>query len=191
MEGICDSVCLSGFADCNLVAADGCEADLTAASSCGACGLVCGGATPNCVGGVCVSSDLAGVHSTYPFEGRTVYLWRTPTCADLTGYTGFCAARGLTWWRPRSAADAQQLVNHAFSLDSTHTWVQVFGLATTAGVIGGYAVTTDDPSCVGYSSSADWGAFRKWACSFCLPSSHSNQSCCWDSDHAYDWFVCE
>lgn len=40
--------CDRGFADCNAAVADGCEADLSRATSCGACGLACSPATPAC-----------------------------------------------------------------------------------------------------------------------------------------------
>jgi alpha-tubulin suppressor-like RCC1 family protein len=47
--------CLPGFADCNGVVADGCEANLSAPTSCGACGNVCvtPHATPSCQAGAC------------------------------------------------------------------------------------------------------------------------------------------
>ncbi len=46
------------------------------------------------------------------------------------------------------------------------------------------------------SGNDPWGAFRKWACSFCDPMSNAQeqdngQSCCWDKGQPYDWFVCE
>jgi hypothetical protein len=40
--------CDPGFGDCNRVATDGCEADLTLATSCGRCANACAGATPVC-----------------------------------------------------------------------------------------------------------------------------------------------
>jgi hypothetical protein len=40
-SGACGSRCNLGFANCNGLAADGCEASLTSASDCGACGNVC------------------------------------------------------------------------------------------------------------------------------------------------------
>ncbi len=42
--GVCDP----GYADCNKVAADGCETDISSASCCGTCNGVCGVAAPNC-----------------------------------------------------------------------------------------------------------------------------------------------
>ncbi len=46
--GVCVRSCSAGFADCDGNAANGCEAGLTAAASCGACGTVCTAATPVC-----------------------------------------------------------------------------------------------------------------------------------------------
>ena len=46
--GMCRMTCDPGFADCDMSAANGCEANLTAPTSCGACGTTCTGATPLC-----------------------------------------------------------------------------------------------------------------------------------------------
>jgi hypothetical protein len=55
--------CAPGFADCNGMPSDGCEVDLVAPSSCGACGVTCV-AAPNssasCVAGACASQCDAG-----------------------------------------------------------------------------------------------------------------------------------
>ena len=51
--GVCNGSCNAGFGDCNnnkLIG--GCETALNTNSNCGACGIVCGGAT-NCIGGIC------------------------------------------------------------------------------------------------------------------------------------------
>lgn len=42
------SACDKGYADCNANAADGCETDLSKATSCGSCNAVCGAANPLC-----------------------------------------------------------------------------------------------------------------------------------------------
>ena len=44
----CGFHCAAGWYDCNHDPLDGCEADSTSATSCGACGVVCAGATPLC-----------------------------------------------------------------------------------------------------------------------------------------------
>jgi hypothetical protein len=46
--GRCQSSCLTGFADCDGLATNGCEASLTGTANCGRCGLRCEGATPYC-----------------------------------------------------------------------------------------------------------------------------------------------
>jgi hypothetical protein len=48
--------CAKGWADCNGLASDGCEVDLSATTSCGACGVTCTGsphADSACVAGAC------------------------------------------------------------------------------------------------------------------------------------------
>lgn len=63
--GVCRiSACSAGFADCNGIAGDGCEANLQAdAANCGACGNGCstGNAEATCTAGVCqISACSAG-----------------------------------------------------------------------------------------------------------------------------------
>ena len=48
--------CAAGWADCNHVATDGCEADLSSPATCGACGVKCpvpAHATAACIAGAC------------------------------------------------------------------------------------------------------------------------------------------
>lgn len=55
--------CFTGFADCNLSAADGCETNISSdVNNCGKCGLSCGGinGTPTCNAGVCQLTCNAG-----------------------------------------------------------------------------------------------------------------------------------
>ncbi len=54
--GACGMVCNAGFADCNLMDSDGCEASLDATTSCGTCGHVCpvpSNGTATCSSGTC------------------------------------------------------------------------------------------------------------------------------------------
>jgi hypothetical protein len=53
--GACGFTCITGFADCDRVAANGCEASLTDITSCGSCSVACADATPVCTSGSCVS----------------------------------------------------------------------------------------------------------------------------------------
>lgn len=141
--------------------------------------------------------NLADVFAQYPSDTRNVYIWKSPKCAVLANYTNFCQSRGLSWWSPKSQADAQQLITFAYNLDNWHTWIQTYESTSTDvnGQVGGFPVIVDGVGCV-EGSNTGWTAFRKWACSFCDPESNAQQmdngeSCCWDKDHEYDWFVCE
>lgn len=51
----CVDSCIAGYADCNGLASDGCEADLTSAATCGSCTTACG-TGQMCVNGGCVST---------------------------------------------------------------------------------------------------------------------------------------
>jgi hypothetical protein len=46
---VCNPTCNTGFGNCDLNPNNGCEAALNTPSACGACGVVCGTDTPNCV----------------------------------------------------------------------------------------------------------------------------------------------
>jgi hypothetical protein len=59
VSGACTTRCVPGFADCDNYAGDGCEANLSSTSSCGACNVVCstaGTANAACLNGGCVES---------------------------------------------------------------------------------------------------------------------------------------
>ena len=65
VNGVCGlKDCQPGFADCNMMAMDGCEADLTGLKHCGGCGKACVGpqnTDVSCNGGVCaVNGCLKG-----------------------------------------------------------------------------------------------------------------------------------
>ncbi|MCW8855177.1 MAG: hypothetical protein OQK76_07480 [Gammaproteobacteria bacterium] len=140
-----------------------------------------------------VPVDLTGVHAEYDFDGRKVYFWKTPPCANLNDFVSFCQNRGLSWWRAKSQADAQKLVDYGYNLDSNHTWIQIYGVTSqkgTSGLLDGFNITVDAPACVSGSNDGFTG-IRKMQCSMCNPEDHGNKSCCWDSSHQYDWFVCE
>jgi hypothetical protein len=191
--------CNPGYSNCDGSDANGCEVNTNAdPKNCGGCGTVCPPNTPACASGKCSNIDLSGIYNQFQSSGRNVYIWKTPgMCVTLAQYKDFCPSRGLSWWSPKSAQDAQMLITTAFNYDGTHTWIQVYGLITTLGTVGGYNVTVDSPNCVeGNNDPNAFGAFRKWGCSFCNPQSNAmqqdnGQSCCWDKGHAYDWFVCQ
>ena len=137
--------------------------------------------------------DLTGVHAEYDFDGRKVYFWKTPPCANLNDFANFCQSRGLSWWRAKSQSDAQKVIDFGYNLDSHHTWIQIFGITSqkgTSGLLDGFNVNLDGPACVSGSNDGFTG-IRKMQCSMCNPEDHGNKSCCWDASHQYDWFVCE
>jgi hypothetical protein len=53
-SGTCGFVCDAGWADCNLLPEDGCEADLTSTATCGACDVMCPPRS-TCVDGMCTT----------------------------------------------------------------------------------------------------------------------------------------
>jgi hypothetical protein len=79
--------CPPHFADCNGLAADGCEADLESAASCGACGVACAlpHATPSCDAGACAvgSCDLGFADCDgNPANGCETDLSSTASCGS-------------------------------------------------------------------------------------------------------------
>ncbi|MFO0761033.1 MAG: hypothetical protein U0359_31435 [Byssovorax sp.] len=51
--GVCSLNCTAGFADCNMMAADGCEVDIVTGTDCGGCGIACAPADQCHVIGAC------------------------------------------------------------------------------------------------------------------------------------------
>src|SRR5690606_28202651 len=85
-EGRCELVaCHPGWADCDGVLSNGCEADLSDAATCGACDVACEGATPLCA--VASGSDPACV-DVCP-EGTTAC---GASCVDTAGDARHCGA---------------------------------------------------------------------------------------------------
>ena len=60
--GVCGSACVSGWANCNGLASDGCETGLTSLTNCGSCGKECTypNGTPSCSTGVCGGTCVSG-----------------------------------------------------------------------------------------------------------------------------------
>lgn len=135
--------------------------------------------------------DVSGLDTSWSYEGRQVYVWKSVSSAGLSDYTSFCESKGLNWFTPDSAADAQNTIDTLADRDGTHTWIITKNNTTMGGPAtwGGYTVTVNDPSCVDGSSSG-FSGIRRWACSMCDPEIHGHTRC-WDSSHSYDWLVCE
>ncbi|MFT4621413.1 MAG: hypothetical protein ACI8PZ_000065 [Myxococcota bacterium] len=133
--------------------------------------------------------DLGGVFHSYESESRMVHLFKSDSAAPLADYDTFCEDRGLTWFEPRSAPDAQQIIDEAYALDEYHTWI-ITKTETNAGAseFGGYPVVVDGAG--GESDDVGHTAIRKWSTSFCDPDDYGVTKC-WDDSHIYDWLVCQ
>jgi len=142
-------------------------------------------------------ADLSGLETEWSYDGRQVYVWKSNSSVSISTYDTFCEDRGLDWFTPDSAGDAQNTITTLADRDGYHTWIITKNNSTkgSTAVWGGYTVTVNEPNCMDESSS-DFSAIRKHGCSMCDPdrtSSHgySDSTRCWDSDHSYDWLVCE
>ena len=147
---------------------------------------------------MCVSeTDLSGLETSWSSADRTVYVWKSNSSEPISSYDNFCEERGLAWFTPDNAADAQKAITDLYARDGHHTWIITKNNTTKGSTAtwGGYTVSVNEPNCMDESSS-DFSAIRKHGCSMCdpdRPSSHgySDSTRCWDSSHSYDWLVCE
>lgn len=89
----CGFTCDMGFEDCDGMAANGCEADLSSDMTCGTCMNSCSGATPLCSGGTCVSGCMA------PTPDRCGM-----TCTDVNTDPSNCSACGMACPNPMNAS---------------------------------------------------------------------------------------
>ena len=131
--------------------------------------------------------NLTDLFTSWSSEGRTVYVFKSISNTPLSNYATFCEDRGLDWFVPLSQNDAQTVITNCYNLDSWHTWIITYN-NTSSGMWGGFSVTTDSFGS-NYSSSG-FSAIRKWSSSYCEPEQY-NVTNCWDSDHTYDWLICE
>jgi hypothetical protein len=97
VAGTCVISCVAGFADCNAVTADGCEADTrTGTANCGACGRECmaSGGTAACQSSVCrVAGCDAGRGDCDGMPANGCEVDVTATVAHCGGCGMACAAR--------------------------------------------------------------------------------------------------
>lgn len=96
LGGACAVTCAPGFDDCDGAPDNGCEARLTTAAHCGACGNACGGATPVC-GGNPPSCQAACPAGTELCDG---------SCADTDTDSAHCGGCGV-----ECAAGPNQIAN--------------------------------------------------------------------------------
>jgi hypothetical protein len=137
--------------------------------------------------------DLSEVYGWWLSEDRYVYAFQSDSLVDLVTYETFCEELGAEWFVPRSAADAQLAIDTLYAYDEWHTWIisRVPTVAGSPATWGGFDVVVDSPDCGG-SSADGFSAIRKWSCSMCNPEDHGPPTTrCWDSDHTYDWLLCE
>jgi hypothetical protein len=82
--GACGSACVEGFADCDGVAANGCEASLRGTANCGRCGVACGPSAPLCA---VVDGVAACTSGCAPAESRC-----GGDCVDTRARVEHCGA---------------------------------------------------------------------------------------------------
>jgi len=108
-SGDCVLRCDPGFEDCNGLANDGCEADLSRPATCGSCELACMGATPFCMetdaGEACVESCEAGSSAC------------AGACVDLTSDPRHCGGCGMRCDAPPNAVAACMASACSFECD--------------------------------------------------------------------------
>lgn len=104
--------CLPGWSDCNGLASDGCETDLSASTSCGACNTVCS------AGQVCTSSGCA---SSCSFPDTSC----SGSCADLTSSPKHCGSCGKTC--PGAANGAPTCANAVCGVQCNAGYVNCYG----------------------------------------------------------------
>jgi tRNA A-37 threonylcarbamoyl transferase component Bud32 len=111
----CQSVCRTGYGDCDEIASNGCEASLTSdAKNCGRCGVSCGPGA-ECKDGLCAAAVLAspvGAHYLAVFQGAAYY-WdeqthgiervaangeRSTVVASVPGVTALGVGGGRVVW---------------------------------------------------------------------------------------------
>jgi hypothetical protein len=142
-------------------------------------------------GPVLAGGDLTDLYNSWESEGRTVYVFQSDPTVPIETYDTFCEERGMNWFVPVSDEDAQLAITTLYEYDYWHTWVITKNpTSMSSSSWGGFSVSLDSPSCVDDSDDG-FSAIRKWGCSMCDPEFDSGLTRCWDSDHVYDWLVCE
>ncbi len=133
--------------------------------------------------------DLSDLYDSWSSEGRSVYVWQSDPTLPIDDYDSFCEDRGLSWFQPESAPDAQMAIDTAYGYDAYHTWIVSKGPSGPS-TWNGHAVVVDNDSCVDYNVDDSFMAIRKWACSYCDPDLEGFTRC-WDAGHDYDWLMCQ
>lgn len=92
--GVCGIGCDTGFADCDGLAATGCEASLTAASSCGACNIRCD--TAHSLGATCGASGCSYSGCSAGFGDCQSGGTNTNGCETALNSPSACGACGVS-----------------------------------------------------------------------------------------------
>jgi hypothetical protein len=148
--------CDVGWADCNGIAADGCEADLTSSATCGGCGTSCGLQT--CCYGFCsdTTDDLSNCGACgHACTGQhAVWSCTSGACVVNQCLTGWADCNGI-------AADGCEI--------NVASGATCGGCGTSCGLqtccSGFCADTTDDISNCGACGHACSGRHAAWSCS--------------------------
>ena len=114
--GACVFTCNAGFADCDMMPANGCEADLSAPATCGSCSNRCAGmnGTPTCASGACGLMCNAGFGNC---DGNAANGCETATATSASHCGGCGRACGNSNGAPACAAGACQIACDTGYLD--------------------------------------------------------------------------
>ena len=126
--------------------------------------------------------------------GRQASIYKTDPTINICNYDNFCERMGLEWYAPQSGSEADDTLTAVRAIDDWHTWIiskapTVMGSPGQARWNGRLLSTADSPGCSD-GSTEGFSAIRDWGCSMCDPEMY-NSTRCWDSDHQYDWIICE
>ena len=92
----CLLTCLAGYGDCDSMSGNGCEADLTADTNCGACGIAC----PS--GQHCTANASGSTYACAASCGGTTPSMCGTSCVDLSSDVDNCGGCGVICPRPGS-----------------------------------------------------------------------------------------
>ncbi|HSY25790.1 MAG TPA: hypothetical protein VK841_26915 [Polyangiaceae bacterium] len=163
------AACDLGWADCNGVASDGCEADLPAPSHCGTCATVCSGTNYVCGSAGCEAACAAG--ETYCGNETCAKLQTSPQHCGACGTACAGAQQGGTSACAGGACGALACPQGMTVCNGTC----VAGTTTTCNSVCGIDTTRDVSNCGarGHTCTAPSGATASacvdWTCVFQCP----------------------
>jgi hypothetical protein len=186
------TACDVGFADCDDTPVDGCETDLSKATSCGACNAVCGAASPvctavgssfECTNGCSAATPLrCGADCVDP-NTSTSHCGRCDvTCPVVANGTEACVAGmcGLTCnlqFHACAGACVAQADPTACGPGCTACPVPAGGVATCVAAMCGVACTAPNHLCAGRCVAADDATACGAACTVCPARANAAATC--------------